>query len=73
MLGLIFVIVGILMLLERMDVISGGFWEYLWPVVLIVFGFSLIDKHKSNLCGCFGGSKQHGKKKHEGRKIVDEQ
>jgi hypothetical protein len=73
MLGLILVIVGILLLLDRMELIPGGFWGYLWPVVLIVFGLHLIDKNKSGSFCCFGKSKHHKNSKREGRKIVDEQ
>lgn len=74
MLGLIFVIVGVLMLLERMDIISGGLWDYLWPVVIIVFGVHLMGKTKSGMWSCCSGkSKHHQKSSHEGRKIVDEQ
>jgi len=40
-LGIILVSVGGLMLLDRFDIIDFSFWD-LWPVFIILFGFSLL-------------------------------
>ena len=45
--GFALIIAGILMILARMDLISGDFWDYFWPVVIIAIGAKLIfDKKK---------------------------
>ena len=74
MFGLVLVVLGVLFLLEEMGIITGSFWGYFWPVILIVVGFSLMDKDKkkggsSCFSWCCGDSKKD-KKKH---KVVDEQ
>jgi predicted membrane protein len=39
--GIILVSLGSLMLLDRFDIINFSFWD-LWPVIIIIFGFSLL-------------------------------
>jgi|SaaInlLV_10m_DNA_2_1039722.scaffolds.fasta_scaffold73989_2 hypothetical protein len=60
MIGIIFVVVGVLWLLETMGFIVGDFWGFVWPVIIILIGLSMIDK-KSNKCCSFKLDK--GKKK----------
>ena len=68
--GVILVVIGILLLLEKMGIITGNFWDYLWPVVIIVIGLSFVTKkHGGNGCWSLGGSKKHDKH----HKVVDEQ
>ena len=43
-LGLTVTAIGVILLLERLDVIEGGFSRF-WPVLLIAFGVSLIFNH----------------------------
>ena len=40
-LGLIVILVGLVLLLERLEIIEGGFSTY-WPVLLIALGASMI-------------------------------
>jgi len=53
------IIIGILALLDGFDVIDlwGGFWR-LWPVILIVWGFSLLRKRGK--CSPHGGRRMFG-------------
>ena len=45
--GFAVLIAGVLLLLAEMDIISGGFWDYFWPIVLIALGAKIIfDKKK---------------------------
>ena len=44
--GALLLLMGILLLLQRMDVIPGGPWEYFWPVVVIALGLSMILKRR---------------------------
>lgn len=74
-LGLIFVIVGILWLLQEMEIISGGFWGYVLPILIILIGLDMLNRDKNSTCGAwFRGDmfSDHHKPKKE-RKIVDEQ
>ncbi len=44
MIGIIFVVVGVLWLLQTMGFIVGDFWSFVWPVIVILIGLSMIDK-----------------------------
>jgi predicted membrane protein len=44
--GLIIIAIGIILLLQKMNILSGDFWGYFWPVVLILIGLGLIFKNK---------------------------
>lgn len=70
MFGLFLVILGVLFLFQEMGIITGDFWGHFWPILLIVFGLSIMKKDKgSNDCWAFWESKK--KKNHH--KVVDEQ
>jgi hypothetical protein len=43
--GIILVAMGALMILDKMGIIYGSFWDYLWPVALIALGVDFIFKH----------------------------
>jgi hypothetical protein len=47
-LGIFLIGIGVLILLERMGIIHGSAWGYIWPVALIALGASAIfsDKKK---------------------------
>ncbi len=45
-LGVLLLLLGVLLLLERLGVIPGGSWNYFWPVVIIAVGVSLIFKSR---------------------------
>ena len=40
-LGLVVILIGVILLLERLNIIEGGFSTY-WPVLLIALGASMI-------------------------------
>ena len=42
--GALLLLIGILMVLERMDIIHGSVWGYLVPVALIALGLDFIFK-----------------------------
>lgn len=46
--GVILVAMGSLMILDKMGIIYGSFWDYLWPVALIALGVDFIFKHSKN-------------------------
>ena len=47
-LGLIFIIIGIVFLLQRLGYISEGVWGIIWPAILIVIGLGLILKRRDH-------------------------
>jgi len=42
--GLVLVIVGGILLLESMGVITGDAWRYIWPILIILLGLSILFK-----------------------------
>jgi hypothetical protein len=44
--GFVLVCIGILVLLSNMDIIRGDVWNYIWPLILVIFGISLILKRR---------------------------
>ncbi len=41
-LGFFLVFVGILMLLNKLGMLRGGFWDYVWPAALVAVGLALV-------------------------------
>jgi len=70
MFGLFLVVVGVLLLLKEVGIITGGFWGYIWPVLFIIFGLSLMSRGKKDDWCCMGWQTKHDKAKD---KIVDGQ
>jgi len=44
--GILLLILGVLMILDRLGLIYGSFWEFFWPSAVIALGVHLIFKHK---------------------------
>ena len=44
--GLLLLILGLLMLLDKMGYIHGSMFDYFWPLALMALGISMIFKHK---------------------------
>ena len=44
--GFVVLFAGILLLLSKMGYISGGFWDYIWPILLIALGGKIIFDRK---------------------------
>ncbi len=44
--GFLLLLLGALMLLDKLNIIYGNFWEYFWPVALIALGASMIFKDR---------------------------
>jgi len=42
--GLLLLLLGVLMLLERMGIIYGDVWDYFLPLALVALGASMIFK-----------------------------
>jgi len=47
--GFLLIIVGVLFLLKNLGIISGSFWDILWPIVVVFVGISML----------FGRKKRH--------------
>ncbi len=44
-LGILILLMGVLMLLSQLGLITGSFWKWFWPVVIIAIGISMLSKH----------------------------
>jgi ABC-type phosphate transport system auxiliary subunit len=46
--GILLVILGVLILLDKLNIITGGAFDYFWPAVIIAVGIWMIagDKKK---------------------------
>jgi hypothetical protein len=42
--GFLLLLLGVLMLLDRLGIITVNIWDYFWPAVIIAFGLALILK-----------------------------
>jgi len=42
--GALLLLMGVLMLLERLDIIYGSVWDYFWPASIVAIGLHLIFK-----------------------------
>ena len=46
--GFLILLIGVLMLLDELNIIYGDFWDYFWPVALIALGASMVFKNRKN-------------------------
>lgn len=44
--GILLLLLGVLMLLERLGVISGSAWDYFLPIALIALGAAMVIERK---------------------------
>ena len=44
--GIVLIILGTLLLLERLGIFYGDVWEVFWPTVLIALGISMLWEHR---------------------------
>jgi len=42
--GSILIIIGVVFLLENLGILSGGVWDIIWPLLLILLGLSFFFK-----------------------------
>lgn len=40
------VLIGVLLLLNNLGIIQGNAWGYVWPIIIIVIGFSILLKRR---------------------------
>ena len=61
-LAIVFIVMGLLMLLNAMGVIAGNFWGFFWAIVFIALGFKMMAKKgKCPMCeGMWFNKKMHG-------------
>jgi hypothetical protein len=46
--GFFLICAGILILLSNMDIIRGDAWNYIWPLILVFLGVSMILKRRGH-------------------------
>jgi len=44
--GILLILLGALMILGRLGIIYGSFWDFFWPAAVIALGVHLILKHQ---------------------------
>jgi len=44
--GFLLIVVGVLFLLKNLGIISGSFWEILWPIVVVFVGITMLFGRK---------------------------
>lgn len=44
-LGVILIILGVILLLEKLGVLTGQSWDYVWPILIVVLGVWIVAKH----------------------------
>ncbi|MDD3732173.1 MAG: DUF5668 domain-containing protein [candidate division Zixibacteria bacterium] len=44
--GFLLILIGILLMLDKLGIINGDFWDYFWPVILVALGLSMIFKDR---------------------------
>jgi membrane-bound ClpP family serine protease len=40
--GFVLMILGVFMLLERLDILQGSAWSYFWPIAIMALGLSIV-------------------------------
>ncbi|MFA5126937.1 MAG: DUF5668 domain-containing protein [Patescibacteria group bacterium] len=51
--GYFLILLGILWLLQEMGVIMGSFWGFVWPILVIFLGLSIVANRKDGACYCY--------------------
>ncbi len=44
--GFLLILIGILLMLNKLGIINGDFWDYFWPAILVALGLSMIFKDR---------------------------
>ena len=45
--GFLLIVVGVLFLLKNLGIVTGGFWDILWPLVVVFVGISMLFGRKA--------------------------
>ncbi|MBD3333561.1 hypothetical protein GF356_11995 [candidate division GN15 bacterium] len=45
--GILLLILGVLIMLDKMDIITGGAFDYFWPAAIIAVGIWMIVSNKN--------------------------
>ncbi|MFA6588481.1 MAG: DUF5668 domain-containing protein [Patescibacteria group bacterium] len=45
---LIFMALGLFLLLSNLNVVTGNVWNYFWPIIIIIIGFSIINNRRGS-------------------------
>lgn len=51
--GSLMVLIGLLMLFDRLGYLPGDWWEYFWPLAIVALGISMLLRNRSD--------KRHGR------------
>ena len=46
--GSLMLLIGMLMLLDRLGYLPGDWWDYFWPLAIMALGISMVLRHRNN-------------------------
>ena len=46
--GFVLILAGILLLLNHLHIIPGDFWDYIWAILLVALGLSMVFKNRKS-------------------------
>ncbi len=52
LIGVILVVIGAVALANKLGIISGSIWSYVWPLILIILGLSLLFRRRRTFFWC---------------------
>lgn len=55
----VIIILGVIFLLQNLNILPAGFWNYFWPIILIAIGLSMLNKRNGGCCGWCSSKNSH--------------
>ncbi len=53
--GILFVVLGIVLLLKNLGFITVAIWDIIWPIAIMLFGLGVMTRGRHHLGGMCGG------------------
>ena len=55
----IIIVLGVIFLLQNLNILPPGFWGYIWPIILIAVGLAMLNRRSGNCGAWFCGQADH--------------
>jgi len=66
-LAIIFIILGLLLLLNAMGIVLGNFWGFFWAIIFLAIGISMLMKRgRCPMCSTYMWGNRMHRRMHEG-------
>ena len=46
--GFVLILAGVLLLLNHLGIVPGEFWDYIWSILLVALGLSMVFKERKS-------------------------